>query len=481
MTDLALSAAAAERRYLLVAVAAGLALTLARLLWLAAGTTDLYPDEAQYWLWAQAPDWGYYSKPPLVAWIIAASTALLGEGTFGIRAAAPVLHLGTSLLLYAIARRLYDARVACWSAIAFLTLPGISVSSLVISTDVPLLFAWAAALYAFLRAREAPGWGWWVAVGAAAGLGLLAKYAMAYWFLSAALFLAFERGERRHWKGLLLAGAVALLVYAPNFAWNAAHGFVSYAHTRDNASLGGTLFHPLELAEFVGSQFGVFGPILFAALLAIVFGRRFADRRDRLLAWFALPTLVLVVALSLLSRSNANWAAPAYVSATVLVVAALARLGRTRLLAASLALHLALGALLMGGREAAAALGAPLPAPVDPWARLEGWSELGAIVARHAAERPGFLVASDDRETLAALAYYGPARELAKWNEDGRVDDHFDLTADMRGRVGRDFVFVTRAEDAAGFAAHFDAVEKLGEFAPRKSYTIWALRGFRGY
>ena len=60
MSDLALSAEAAEQRCLRIAVLIGLAATLARLLWLAAGTTDLYPDEAQYWLWSRTPDWGYF-------------------------------------------------------------------------------------------------------------------------------------------------------------------------------------------------------------------------------------------------------------------------------------------------------------------------------------------------------------------------------------------------------------------------------------
>jgi 4-amino-4-deoxy-L-arabinose transferase-like glycosyltransferase len=484
MSELALSAEAAEQRYLRIAALAGLAVTLARLLWLAVGTTDLYPDEAQYWLWSRTPDWGYFSKPPLVAWVIAGTTALVGDGSFGVRAAAPLFHLGTSLLVYAIARRLYEPRTACWSSVTFLTLPGISVSSLLISTDVPLLFFWAASLYAFLRARDEEGWRWWLMLGVALGLGLLSKYAMAYWLLCAALFLAAERRERRHLPRLLAAAALGLAIYAPNFAWNAAHSFVSYEHTGANANLGRSLFHPLELAEFVLSQAGVFGPLLFGALVALVATRALRGAPERILAWFSLPVLGIVTALSLLSRSNANWAAPAYVALTILVVAWLLRLGRMRLVSASLALHVALAALLMGGREAAAAVGIGVPARLDPWLRLRGWSELGDAVGRLAAAHPGFVIASDDRELLAALAYYvrpGPPR-LAKWNADRVVGDHFDLTADMAPLVGADFLFVTAAEDARGFAPYFASTAPLATFTtPRRHYTIWAFRGFRGY
>ena len=34
-------------------------------------------DEAQYWLWSQNFDFGYYSKPPLIAWIIGVSACLV--------------------------------------------------------------------------------------------------------------------------------------------------------------------------------------------------------------------------------------------------------------------------------------------------------------------------------------------------------------------------------------------------------------------
>src|SRR5689334_11667584 len=40
---------------------------------------DLAPDEAHYWQWSQHLDWSYYSKGPLVAYLIRLSTWLLGD------------------------------------------------------------------------------------------------------------------------------------------------------------------------------------------------------------------------------------------------------------------------------------------------------------------------------------------------------------------------------------------------------------------
>jgi hypothetical protein len=71
----------AERVYRTWTLAAVAAITAARLLWLGVQSAGLYPDEAQYWFWAQHPAFGYYSKPPLVAWLIALTTAAFGDGS----------------------------------------------------------------------------------------------------------------------------------------------------------------------------------------------------------------------------------------------------------------------------------------------------------------------------------------------------------------------------------------------------------------
>ena len=66
------------------------AITALRLVWLALQPADLFPDEAQYWVWSQQLALGYYSKPPLVAWLIAFTTGLFGDSEFAVRLSAPL-------------------------------------------------------------------------------------------------------------------------------------------------------------------------------------------------------------------------------------------------------------------------------------------------------------------------------------------------------------------------------------------------------
>ncbi|MBV9018260.1 MAG: glycosyltransferase family 39 protein [Alphaproteobacteria bacterium] len=464
-------------------------ITAARLLWLAAGTTDLYPDEAQYWFWSLHPALGYYSKPPLVAWVIALTTSAFGNSELGIRLAAPLLHAAAAGFVYGAAVRLYDRRTGFWSAIAYASLPGVSLSAFVISTDAILMPCWAAALYAFIRAREPGGGHWWIGVGIAAGLGLLAKYAMAYWLFTALGYVLIVREERRHLRALLGAVAIALLLYLPNFWWNWSNGFVSYLHTRDNAELSGPLFHPTAFLEFFGSQFGVFGPLCFAALLAIVVRpRQLAEPGARLLAAFALPTLAMMFCISFLSRAQPNWAAPAYISATVLVVAWALQQDWRRGMRVAVAINLAIAVFLFEAGDALGAIGIRLPAKYDPLHRLHGWRALAQSVSNTMVAQPGLRLLADDRELLAALTYYVRPRPLdaVEWDPIPGIWDQWLLANNLAGHTGEDFLAVTKHALIDEMRLVFTEIVPLGTIessagaTQARTYRLYILRGYRG-
>ena len=40
---------------------------------------NLFADEAQYWLWSRSLDFGYFSKPPLIAWFLRIYIELFGN------------------------------------------------------------------------------------------------------------------------------------------------------------------------------------------------------------------------------------------------------------------------------------------------------------------------------------------------------------------------------------------------------------------
>ena len=46
---------------------------------------ELGVDEAQYWLWSKTLDFGYFTKPPMIAWIIGASNWVFGHHVIAVR------------------------------------------------------------------------------------------------------------------------------------------------------------------------------------------------------------------------------------------------------------------------------------------------------------------------------------------------------------------------------------------------------------
>ena len=74
------------------------ALLVIRLLALYFAKTDLFFDEAQYWSWSRDLAFGYFSKPPLIAWLIRLATEICGDAEWCVRAPSPILYTVTSHL-----------------------------------------------------------------------------------------------------------------------------------------------------------------------------------------------------------------------------------------------------------------------------------------------------------------------------------------------------------------------------------------------
>jgi len=247
-------------------------LTIVRLVALRFSTVDLFFDESQYWSWSREPALGYFSKPPLLAWLIAAAEHLCGPSEACIRAPAPLMSLGISLLAYAIARALYDARTGFWAAMLAALGTGSVFSARIVSTDVPLVLFFALALFAYARLLQKPDWRWALLLGLAIGAGLLAKYAMIYVLPGLVLAAAFDKRARALLAApeLRLALASALIVVSPNILWNAAHGFLTFRHAGGNVigePIEPSVMRPLE---FLAAQFAVFGPVVFGVAIALL-------------------------------------------------------------------------------------------------------------------------------------------------------------------------------------------------------------------
>ena len=472
-------------------------LLLLRLVMVLTSPLELYADEAQYWRWGTTLDWGYYSKPPMIAWVIHTSTAIFGDSEWAIRLFAPILHTVAALMLWRLSCQMFGSRAALITVAAYLLMPGVILSSTVISTDGVLFPFWCIALYLFWRLREGDlGWLGVIGLGAAIGLGFLSKYAMLYFGIGIALSMLIDAPTRKAVLSLKGAAmlAVAAAVLSPHLAWNAANAFQTVGHTVDNANLGGDLFNFDHLPKYLGDQMGVFGPVSFLALLAgLIFMR--GDRSDAVaakenwLACFIIPVLIIIAFQAVLSRAHANWAATAYPAASVLVasiftraranrnmwlaVAALTglailiapaltvpiRAGIALAVAASLlaighvakwkpvglfwagiGLHLSLvvflAALLIGPQSWISATGMD-----NSFKRTSGWQDLADQLVLEAEQKSPSAILVDEREIWHGLDYYTRGRldaPLILWRYNAGAENFAEqvpLSSDMDDNV----------------------------------------------
>ena len=168
---------------------AGIALvTLWRVALLPLVSADLFVDDAQYWFWGQELAWGYYSKPPLIGWILRASTEIGSDAPFWIRLPMPLIHAATAVVVALVARRLYGGAHRRARRLRLRRRSPASRSAACSSRPTRRCSsASRSALLAQLHLAERRSLGWALVLGAAVGVGLLAKYAMIYFPLSAAL------------------------------------------------------------------------------------------------------------------------------------------------------------------------------------------------------------------------------------------------------------------------------------------------------
>ena len=389
----------------------------------------LQVDEAQYLGWAAAPAFGYFSKPPFIAWVLgmnASACSLVGiDATEGCARMSQAFALGIAALFAGLAsyRLFQDRRVALVTMALLATSPLFGFYSLYATTDAWLLLWWSIALWAFVNASSF-GSGqliFWLICGMAVGFGLLSKYSMGVFVVSAFIWILLDR--RLLTLGPWLAAVTGFLVFLPNLLWNIETNFPTFSHHLEISqveSLGKSVWTfgggLSSLTEFLASQFVLIGPF---ALLAILFflprhlitGSAAVGSRLNLLLIFAVPFLALISAQAFSSRAHANWAAPSLVSLAMLAAYLwfaplrydlISRLGHW-FLWLSIVLGLAFSvALIAAPKWLFHSAHAPQVRAIE---KLRGWKE-AAQWAIATAQKEGLPIVTDDRRLLAAISAY---------------------------------------------------------------------------
>jgi len=473
-----------------------------RIYYIMTGPFGLSADEAHYWEWSRRLDWSYYSKGPVIAWLIRAGTFLFGNTVIGVRAFAVLLSALSSLLLFKLGKELYDERTGLVSALLLQAVPLFSVFGMLLTIDSPFIFFWVLSLYLFCRIimQELPpsdkraSSAAWILLGLATGFGLLTKFTMAFFLFSAFLYLLFQKDARRLLKtpGPYLAFLISMLVFSPVIFWNASRGWVTLKHTAGQAHVGeGLVLSVRSFGEFLGSQLGVVTPLLFAMIVFAVLKLR-KTKEGALLFWFSLPTIVFFLAKSIQGKVQANWAMTGYISGLVAFSALYGgrwdSLKKPLRVIAAVAISLAMLATLSVHLPSLFRL----PEELDLSVRLVGWKELGQEASelyKEMSARGPVFVFSDRYQVASELAFYMKDNPVTYCVRIGRRMNQYDLWPGFENLKGQNAVFVRSGEHRKvpdAVASAFSSCDpRVIEVKTRKKktlkFSISACYDFKGF
>ena len=204
------------------------------------GRYGFHRDELQFLSDARHLDWGYVAYPPFTPFIEHIALSLFGLSLIGLRMFAVLAQAIVIVVSGLMARDLGGSRaaqVATALAVALSGLPLFEATEFQY-TSFGMLW-WILVCWFVIRLLRSGNPGWWVAIGAAIGLGLLTKYSIVFFIAGLLGGLVLTRARRHFLSPWFYSGvALALLIFLPNFLWLVHHNFISYQflqhiHARD--------------------------------------------------------------------------------------------------------------------------------------------------------------------------------------------------------------------------------------------------------
>jgi 4-amino-4-deoxy-L-arabinose transferase-like glycosyltransferase len=432
---------------------------------------------------------GYYDHPPAAWWLSWSAAHLFGsEAPVVVRLPFIALFALSTWLMYRLGSAIADARAGLWAAVLLNLSPvfGVTTGTWVLP-DGPLDCALLGAALCLARALERGTLGWWLGAGVCAGLALLSKYSAVLTIVGAVLYLLSSPAHRRSlatpkpW----LAALVALLLFAPVVAWNATHGWVSFAFQSGRAA--GIQFRPFApLVTLAGEALFVL-PWIWLPMMAVFVAalrRSPGEWRGWLMCCLAAPPIVVFAAVSAWASQRVlfHWAAPGYLMLFPLLGAAVARrLDRPAVQRALVgtAIFVVLGMTVVGTQVRFAWLHSAIAAAGgrDPDIEAVDWTSL-----REDVPGAGTIVGVPDWRDAGKIAYaLGPDVTVVCLNRDAR---QFGIAWPPTRFIGADVLILApehreRVPDELGRA--FDSIESLPDASIRHAgRTLKEVAVFQG-
>ncbi|BBP42783.1 ArnT family glycosyltransferase [Thiosulfativibrio zosterae] len=392
------------------------------------GSVNLSVDEAHYALYGLHLDWSYFDHPPMVGWLNALILPFT-QSDLGLRILPIILFSGSLWMLYLIANRLFPefAWTGFWTIALINSAIMFQLLSLSMLPDTPIMLASLLVFWTLLNLRETqhPPLKPWLWLGFWLGIAGLSKYTAVTLVISLLLVMLIER--RFYWlkqPGLYGAIALAGMMILPVLIWNAQHDWISFLYQIHHGTHNSD-WSWLRAVQTQAAQFGVYSPLLFIVGWWLAFKLWLNSDSSRLLAIFALPTLMLFAMGSGYEMSLPHWTQLAWLFLAPAVVFWVWQSWSKRFVRwftyGSSALTI-IASLLLNSHLFTPCL--PFPDNQDLTRELQGWPEAIAKAQSYQAQDPNTVLVANNWSQASRIAWY--ARPHPIYVTDNRFDQ-FDL------------------------------------------------------
>ncbi|WP_160714506.1 ArnT family glycosyltransferase [Chitinophaga solisilvae] len=281
--------------------------------------SELWDDEAYYWVYSRHLDWGYFDHPPMIALLIKIGYALF-HNELGVRLLVVTLNTVTLWLT----AKLIASKDNQLFYLIMGALGAMQIGGMLAVPDVPLIFFAALYFWAYRLFIAKQNWRNTLLLGVSMALMFYSKY---HGVLLVFFTVISNLNLLRVFK-FYLACIITTVLFFPHIYWQYAHGFPSlqYHLVERNASS----YDISYTLEYLGGQLLLFGPLMGWLILYYAFRCPIQNTFERALKFSLIGVLAFFLLSTFKGRVEANWTVMVFTPVVILAHQAIVRKGWSR-------------------------------------------------------------------------------------------------------------------------------------------------------
>lgn len=415
----------------------------------------IFRDEFYYIACSERLAWGYVDHPPLSIALLKLSRIILGNSVEMIRflpaVSGVILIWLTWLITHELGGKIYAKTLA---AVAVIIAPSYLIFNGFFSMNSFDLLFWAISYYILLKIIATGEKKLWLALGIAAGFGLMNKLSMVFFGISLAASLLLTKERKWFLSPWLWTGfIVAVIIFLPHILWQVQNGWPTLEFMSNAKHYKIAEITPLQFLLAQGELLHPFNmPIWICGLVFLLFMK---NGRFRLIGLVFLFTLIFLA----LQKSKPYYLVPAY--SPLLGAGAVFFESVFSGIAGKLLKPALIVLLLAGG-----IISAPLALPLLPVENLIAYQKI-----------LGIKVSSDEKHNMGLLMQ--PFADRFGWKEMAATV--YGVFSSLTPEQKTDCAIVTENYGEAGALEYYGREFRLPPvLCTHNNYYLWGYRGFTG-